>query len=94
MKPAKLPDHYVINVDDVDLKCYFDYDPGEAQYFDARAGVGSPGFPPFVELIKTEPDVNLSPAGIAYVEQAIMDRIDAIARGDWDALAESYRDEK
>jgi hypothetical protein len=93
-KLPKLPDHYVITVDDVDLKCYFDFDPGEEQWFDARAGVGSPGYPACVELVKTEPDINLSPAGVDYVEQEIMDRIDADSRDYWEGVAESYREAK
>lgn len=91
-KLPKLPDHYVITVDDVDLKCYFDFDLGEEQWFDARAGVGSPGYPAYVELVNTEPDVNLSPAGVEYVEQEIMDRIDAESREYWESYAESYRE--
>jgi len=94
MKLPELPNHYVITVDDVELKCYFDFDPGEEQWFDARAGVGSPGYPAFVELVKTEPDVNLSPTGVEYVEQEIMDRITEESREYWDGYAESYREAK
>lgn len=34
----------------VEFKVYFDYDPGEDQWFDARAGVGSPGYPSSIEI--------------------------------------------
>jgi hypothetical protein len=34
------------------LKVRYDYDPGESQRFDAKAGVGSPGSDPCVEILE------------------------------------------
>ena len=36
----------------VQLKVRYDYDPGESQWFDHRAGVGSPGHGPGVEVLE------------------------------------------
>ena len=46
-----IPDFVVCETDEgVEFKVYFDYDPGEDQWFDARAGVGSPGYPATAEI--------------------------------------------
>jgi hypothetical protein len=41
---VKLPE-LTVTLNDQELPCRFDYDPGEDQWFDARQGVGSPGYP-------------------------------------------------
>ena len=80
----KLPDHFEVYVDDKPVLVRFGYDPGEAQWFDARAGVGSPGYDPSVcvtevnfggawELPDVYPQLNL-----AAIEQEISERIIAI----------------
>jgi hypothetical protein len=40
----KLPD-LTVTLNDDEIACRYEYDPGEDQWFDARAGVGSPGYP-------------------------------------------------
>jgi hypothetical protein len=35
---------------DAEVPCRYDYDPGEEQWFDARQGVGSPGYPAEVSV--------------------------------------------
>jgi hypothetical protein len=40
----KLPEFTVFHGDD-EVPCRYEYDAGEEQWFDARAGVGSPGYP-------------------------------------------------
>jgi hypothetical protein len=44
----KLPAEMELWHEDIAFRVRFDYDPGEAQWFDARAGVGSPGHDPYV----------------------------------------------
>lgn len=43
-----LPTELELWHEDTPFRVRFDYDPGEAQWFDARAGVGSPGHDPCV----------------------------------------------
>lgn len=43
-----LPTEMELWHEDTAFRVRFDYDPGEAQWFDARAGVGSPGHDPSV----------------------------------------------
>jgi hypothetical protein len=47
---ATLPDEMELSHGDTTFKVRYDYDRGEEQWFDARAGVGSPGYDPFVEI--------------------------------------------
>jgi hypothetical protein len=44
----KLPTELELWHEDTPFRVRFDYDRGEAQWFDARAGVGSPGHDPSV----------------------------------------------
>ena len=44
----KLPTELELNSEDVVFRVRFDYFKGERQYFDAVAGVGSPGFDAYV----------------------------------------------
>ena len=46
----KLPTELELWHEDTPFRVRFDYDRGEQQWFDARAGVGSPGYDPFVEI--------------------------------------------
>jgi hypothetical protein len=46
----KLPTELELWRGDVAFRVRFDYDHGEAQWFDARAGVGSPGHDPCVSI--------------------------------------------
>lgn len=68
------PDHIVWEIDDgTEIKVYFEYDPGEDQWFDARAGVGSPGYPPSVEI--TEVDFGKGRESIEVYPQLNLDAI-------------------
>jgi hypothetical protein len=40
----KLPE-LTVTYNDAELPCRYEYDRGEEQWFDARQGVGSPGYP-------------------------------------------------
>ena len=44
----KLPNEMELFHDDTAFRVRFDYDKGERQWFDAKAGVGSPGYDPSV----------------------------------------------
>ncbi len=52
----------------------FGYDPGEPQWFDARAGVGSPGYPPSVEWI----EVSLGAEGVLGESELTDEERDAL----------------
>ena len=75
----------------------FDYDRGEPQWFDAKAGVGSPGFPPSVEVVGFELDGEYT--SLADIEQQLIDAICAEERETdaveseryWEQLAEDKR---
>ena len=54
-----------------DIWVEFDYDRGEPQWFDAKAGVGSPGFPPSVEILGFELDGEYT--SLENIEQQIID---------------------
>lgn len=45
MKKNRLPPEMILFIGDDEVTVRYDYDPGENQWFDARAGVGSPGYP-------------------------------------------------
>ena len=46
----KLPAEMTLFCGDTEFRARFDYDRGEEQWFDARAGVGSPGHDPSVSI--------------------------------------------
>ena len=46
----KLPTEMELWHEDTPFRVRFDYDRGEQEWFDARAGVGSPGYDPFVSI--------------------------------------------
>ena len=50
MSRAALPEEFELYEGDRPVMVRFDYDLGEEQWFDARAGVGSPGYPPSLEI--------------------------------------------
>lgn len=79
MKPQ--PEIELCLDDGTTFKARYDADPGEDQWFDARAGVGSPGYPPSVEITEVNfgggwetPDAYEQINWQAY-EQEIMDRL-------------------
>lgn len=97
---VKLPDFFTLFHEDTEFKARFDYDPGEDQWFDARAGVGSPGCPASVcvtevdfgkgwELPDAYPQLNLDAC-----EQSIMDEIDKLHEAYWAEYAEHMEAER
>jgi hypothetical protein len=46
----KLPTEMELWHEDTPFRVRFDYDRGERQWFDARAGIGSPGYDPSVSI--------------------------------------------
>jgi hypothetical protein len=81
MRPS-IPDFITLfDDDDRPFKVRFDYDAGEEQWFDARAGVGSPGYPPGVEVYEVdfghgwEPLETYPQLNIGALEQAVTDHI-------------------
>ena len=86
--------------EDKPFRVRFDYDEGEDQWFDARAGVGSPGYPASVEV--TEVDFgngwqtveNISPKVIEQAEQAIWEEIQKLEEVYWEGYAASQEEER
>jgi hypothetical protein len=77
----KLPPELEVETYAGSVTVRYDYDPGESQWFDHRAGVGGPGCDPWVEIseIKTDdgwrtPD-ELPEMDLEAVEEALMARI-------------------
>lgn len=90
----KLPTELELWHDDTPFLVRFDYDRGEASWFDARAGVGSPGYDPFVEITEVNfgsgwespdayPQLNLSAC-----ESEVMEKL-----ADLEADEQAARDE-
>lgn len=95
-----VPEFFVLFHEDTEFKARFDYDKGEDQWFDARAGVGSPGYPPSVCLNEVDfgngwespeayPQLN-----VEACEQEIMDKIDALHEAYWAEYAEHMEAER
>ena len=83
------PDFIMCETDEgVEFKVYFDYDKGEEQWFDARAGVGSPGYPPSIEILEVDfgrgrEDVSVYPQlNLDAIYNDIADMIQAAEEGD------------
>lgn len=99
MKLPKEAPHYMIFIRDIEHKVTFDFDPGESQWFDARAGVGSPGYGPELQITEIDPPIELTEAEAEAVEQEIMDRIiedsreaeEAYAEGQYEAFCEERK---
>ena len=96
----KVPAFFTLWHEDTEFKASFDYDPGEDQWFDARAGVGSPGYPAIVcinevdfgngwEQLEKYPQLNLDAC-----EQQIMDEIDKLHEAYWAEYAERMECER
>lgn len=96
----KAPEFFVLFHEDTEFKAYFDYDEGEEQWFDARAGVGSPGYPASVCLTDVdfgkglEPVENYPQLNVDAVEQEIMDKINALHEAYWAEYAEHMEADK
>ena len=68
MKKYVQPEREMFLSDDRDVIVRYDYSPGESQWFDAKAGVGSPGYN--AELFITE--INLG-NGFVSIDQSGLD---------------------
>jgi len=86
MKRFKPLGFQTVTIRDQEYKVTFDFDPGESQWFDARQGVGSPGYGPELQITEVEPplDFELTEAEADAVEQEIMDRITEESRDYYD----------
>lgn len=77
----KLPTELELWHEDAPFRVRFDYDRGEQQWFDARAGVGSPGYDPSVTINEVnfgagwESPEAYPQLDIAACEQAIMEKL-------------------
>lgn len=76
---------------DTTFRVRYDVDMGEDQWFDARAGVGSPGYPPSVEVTEVNfgngwesPEVypQLNPDAIADEIMDILTEIQGVANAE------------
>ena len=52
----KYPDHFDLSDDELSIRVKYDYDRGEQHWFDAKAGVGSPGYDPSVSITEVSID--------------------------------------
>ena len=90
----KLPTEMELWHDDTQFRVRFDYDRGEEQWFDARAGVGSPGYPPSVSINevnfggKWEAPENFPQINLDACEQEVMEKL-----ADLEADEQAARDE-
>lgn len=94
----KLPEFFTLHDDDDQpFRVRFDFDEGEEQWFDARAGVGSPGYPPSVEITAIDRGMGWAPVeaypllNLDSIEQQVMDRINAIYESEWEKRSEYER---
>lgn len=76
-----LPTEIELYCDDLVFLARFDYDRGEAQWFDARAGVGSPGYDPSVTITEVnigagwESPETYPQIDIAACEEQLMEKL-------------------
>jgi hypothetical protein len=95
-----VPKFFTLYHEDAEFKAAFDYEEGEEQWFDARAGVGSPGYPASVSLnevdfgkgwepLETYPQLNVDAC-----EQQIMEEIDRLYEAYWAEYAEHMEAEQ
>ena len=91
---VKLPEFFELFHEDVEFKARFAFDQGEDQWFDASAGVGSPGYPASVCMTEVnfgsgwESPENFPQLNIEQCEQEIMDKIDELYEAFWAEYAE------
>lgn len=84
----KIPPHLPVTIGDAKGLAFFDYDRGEEQWFDARAGVGNPGYPASVSINEihffgeTILPETLSEETLQRMEQEIIDQIVELERED------------
>lgn len=100
----KLPPEITLDLYGESVQVRFDYDPGESQWFDHRAGVGSPGSDPCVEINEVnmgngwlEPD-DINENDLEALQSALWDKIaemqqeheECCADALYDAMKENY----
>ena len=91
----KYPEVFDLSDDELSIRVKYDYDRGEQQWFDAKAGVESPGYDPSVCITEvsingsawTTPDVYPQIDWDRY-EQQVMERLI-----EWEADENAARDE-
>ena len=90
----KLPTELSLWHEDTEFRVRFDYDRGEQQWFDARAGVGSPGYDPSVSITEVNfgngwelPDA-YPQLDLDACEQEVMEKL-----ADFEADEQAARDE-
>jgi len=72
----------------------YEYDPGEEQYFDARAGVGSPGYPPEFYVTEIKVGDEWKPAeDCAHLDVAAIEAEAAQKLIDWQSAENAQADE-
>lgn len=75
--------------DDLSFKVRFDYDPGEEQWFDARIGCGSPGYPACIEIYEVdfgngwEPLEKYPELNVAQMEEEVLKAINDLHEAYW-----------
>ena len=98
-KPYKSPE-FETTIDDEIALVRYDYDGGEEEWFDARAGVGSPGYAASVEITEIcDEDGNWHPVTgeepwYSRVEGEILDAMIEKNAADDQAQYESYQADK
>lgn len=95
----KVPEFITLHDDDDrPFKVRFDYDAGEEQWFDARAGVWSPGYPASVELYEVdfgkgwEPLETYPQLNTERIEEEVWKVIDNLHDAYWIGYAESLEE--
>ena len=101
----KLPIEMALWHEDTNFRVRFDYEPGEAQWFDHRAGVGGPGYDPSVAITEVNfgkgwespdayPQLNMTACEQEVMEKlAEIDECDRAAREDAEYMAWQEREQ-
>ena len=101
----KQPEMEFFDSDDKPFLVRYDLDRGEDQWFDAKAGVGSPGYPPECcvtevnfgngwESPETYPQLNLEAIEVEIMERTAADEADywaAAAEAEYEAWIDNKR---
>lgn len=76
---------------DLSFKVRFDYSPGEEQWFDARVGCGSPGYPACIEIYEVDFGEGWKP--LEAYPQLNVKQMEAEVWEAIDAALEAYRED-
>jgi hypothetical protein len=94
----KLPTELELWYGDIPFRVRFDYDRGEQQWFDVRAGVGSPGYDPSVSINEVNfgegwksPDA-YPQLDMEKYENQVLEKIAELEADEQDARAEAEYD--